>query len=41
MEKPPFLKKYIEIERGALDDFFDGMINGFGIGVYHGTSVIL
>jgi hypothetical protein len=23
------------------DEFFDGMIDGFGIGVYHDTSVIL
>lgn len=22
-------------------DFFDGMIDGLGIGVYHGTSVML
>jgi hypothetical protein len=41
MGKPTLLKKFIEIGWELEDDFFDGMIDGFGIGVYYGTSVIL
>jgi hypothetical protein len=41
MGKAHITKKIIEIGGELEYDFFDGMINGFGIGVYHGTSVIL
>ena len=41
MGKAHITKKIIEIGEELEYDFFDGMINGFGIGVYHGTSVIL
>jgi predicted phosphodiesterase len=35
------ITKKIEIGWELEGDFFDGMIDGFGIGVYHGTSVML
>ena len=41
MGKAHITKKIIKIGGELEYDFFDGMINGFGIGVYHGTSVII
>jgi predicted phosphodiesterase len=41
MGKATLLKKFIEIGGEPEGDFFDGMIDSFGIGVYHGTSMIL